>query len=92
MEFKKKQATKQTTELTKKELIEIVKETVEKQLSAYDKKQKRAHAASFVGKFIRLLFVGAIMVVVSFFLPKIALTEDDENDEVIIEDDETTSV
>ena len=32
------------------------------------------------------------MVVVSFFLPKIALTEDDENDEVVIEDDETTSV
>ena len=44
MEFNKKQPAKQPAELTKKDLIEIVKDIVAQQIAAYDKKQKRAHA------------------------------------------------
>lgn len=89
MGFKKKQAVKETVELTKKELIDIVKDTVAQQISIYDKKQKRARTGSIIGKVFRLLLISAIMVVITHIFPLLSSNEEvDEN----VEDDETISV
>lgn len=89
MGFKKNQTPKQTVELTKKELIDIVKETVTQQLSAYDKKQKRARAASVISRVFRLLIISAVMAVIAHIFP--LLSSNEEIDETV-EDDETISV
>lgn len=89
MGFKKKQAVKETVELTKKELIDIVKDTVAQQISIYDKKQKRARTGSIIGKVFRLLLISAIMVVITHIFPLLSSNEEvDEN----VEDDGTISV
>lgn len=81
MEFKKKQATNQGVELTKKELIEIVKDTVAKQIFAYDKKQKRARAGAFIFRFLRLLLIGGVMAAVAHFLPMFSAEDEEDIEE-----------
>lgn len=78
MEFNKKQPAKQPAELTKKDLIEIVKDTVAQQIAAYDKKQKRAHAGFLIAKLFRLLVIGAIVAAAACFT-QFASSEDEED-------------
>lgn len=80
MECNKKQSVKQTSELTKKDLIEIVKDTVAQQIAAYDNKQKRKHAGSLIAKFFRLLIVGGILAAVAYFTQFASSPEDDEEE------------
>lgn len=78
MEINKKQPAKQTSELTKKDLIEIVKDTVAQQITAYDKKQKKARIGFLIAKFFRLLIVGGILAAVAYFTHFVSSSEDEE--------------
>lgn len=75
MGINKKQTIGQTSELTKKDLIEIIKD----QISAYDKKQKRERFGSLIAKLFRLLIVGAIVATAAYFTQFAALSEDEED-------------
>lgn len=75
MGLNKKQATEQTSDFTKKDLIKIIND----QISAYDKKQKRAHFGSLIARLFKLLIVGSIVAAVAYFTQLDDSSEDEED-------------